>query len=540
MPALALATDSDQDHDRILAALFTAECAANDPPPDRIPATPRPGKARPNGRDLAVVEGRDLGDSSHANPTPAALYLTPQEAAQALSVSPGTLAQWRSKGTGPVYRLIGRRVAYPREAVAAYGAEIRGGYVRKRPKMQVKARVHSSGQIQLDMLFPPPMKRQRPFAPKGLDMAAAIAWGEKEADKRWRAYMKDAATVKPVDSEETTTKHKLAAKRGVPTIGEYWPTFEGEYVSTLKPSSHRHYANVWILHLRSIVQDIPLDRCDREVFARIKTACRAKGHSPASLNAIVSKLRRCLVHAEENGKIAAESIPRIKVEKIPERHVDIYSRNDLRELIATAKDHDMLAGLNSGRGKLRGSEGHVLACLLVYAGLRIGEAAGLYWSDCDFAAGTVTIQRNMCKGIQQASPKGEIGTLTMHPALAAALLAWREVCPRESRRVLSYTDRSAGEQVCRWQEWSRLPVYGAHRIRHSVLTHMVESGLDVHALQNFARHSKIETTMRYYAHANKVRATARAVATMDYSEPVNPDAASNDMVIVDSPPELLH
>ena len=432
-----------------------------------------------------------------------------------------------------MYRLIGRRVVYPRASLAEFGVEIRGGCKRARPAMQITARVHSTGKIQIDMLFPAPMKRARIFAPTGLDIAAATAWGHKEADKRWRAFMKDAA-IASVDSQETTaTKQPKAAKSGAPTIGEYWPTFESDYVSTLKPASRAHYEDVWTLHLRSIVQDCPLDKCDREVFSAVKTACRKKGHAPAMVNHVISKLRRCLSHAEENGRIATECVPRVKVEKILDRHIEVYSRDDLRKILDTAKTHDDHP--TSRFGKTRGIEGYVLACLLVYAGLRIGEAAGLYWTDLDFARGTMTIQRNMCKCIQQTSPKGEIGTITLHPVLVAALLAWRDDCPAGAR-VLSYTDRSAAASVTRWQSWAGLPAHGPHRIRHSVLTHMVERGLDVHALKNFARHSKIQTTMRYYAHADKVRATARAVATMDYSD--GPENATAVTAIIESGPSM--
>lgn len=39
-------------------------------------------------------------------------YLTPSETADRLNVSSGTLANWRSRGTGPAYLKIGRKVSY--------------------------------------------------------------------------------------------------------------------------------------------------------------------------------------------------------------------------------------------------------------------------------------------------------------------------------------------------------------------------------------------------------------------------------------------
>jgi hypothetical protein len=46
--------------------------------------------------------------------------LTTDEAAAALRVSPGTLACWRSRRTGPPYVKIGGRVAYQHVDLEAY------------------------------------------------------------------------------------------------------------------------------------------------------------------------------------------------------------------------------------------------------------------------------------------------------------------------------------------------------------------------------------------------------------------------------------
>lgn len=49
-------------------------------------------------------------------------YLSPEEAAEYLSLSLQQLAKWRMQGLGPEYILLGRRVAYSREALDAFCA----------------------------------------------------------------------------------------------------------------------------------------------------------------------------------------------------------------------------------------------------------------------------------------------------------------------------------------------------------------------------------------------------------------------------------
>lgn len=50
-------------------------------------------------------------------------WLTTEQAAAYLSVSAGTLANWRTKGTGPRYRAVGRMVRYHRDDLDAFMME---------------------------------------------------------------------------------------------------------------------------------------------------------------------------------------------------------------------------------------------------------------------------------------------------------------------------------------------------------------------------------------------------------------------------------
>lgn len=63
------------------------------------------------------------------------------------------------------------------------------------------------------------------------------------------------------------------------------------------------------------------------------------------------------------------------------------------------------------------------------------------------------------------------------------------------------------------QSRAGLPVHGPHRNRHSVLTHLAERGESPYVLQALARHSDIETTMRFYVHVNKLALAKQAAAS---------------------------
>ncbi|MCC5957697.1 MAG: helix-turn-helix domain-containing protein [Natronohydrobacter sp.] len=51
---------------------------------------------------------------------PRSPWMTTEQAAAYLSVSPGTMRNWRTAGAGPRYRTVGRIVRYHREDLDAF------------------------------------------------------------------------------------------------------------------------------------------------------------------------------------------------------------------------------------------------------------------------------------------------------------------------------------------------------------------------------------------------------------------------------------
>lgn len=438
-------------------------------------------------------------------------YLTPSETGQLIRISARTLANWRSQGKGPAYRKVGGRVVYKRESVMDWSPEIKG-FGSEKPRMTITTRPYhrDSTRSQVDIMFPHPatskIVRRRLTAPKGFDPAAAKIWGEQQVKGILRELFQGQHAPADEDANEREApKNKTPKRKKIPTVGEYWLTFEANYIPTLKYSSQAGYSSSWKHHLKAIVQDTPLDQVDRIIFAKVKAASKAKKHDPSTTNQIVNKLTKMLKVAEADGVIPSGVIPKIQPE--PEgrkKHKEVYSPHELGQIII--------------EGKRMGQEHHLLALLLVYLGLRIGEAAGLHWSDIDFGKNEVTVQRNICKGRMQDSPKGEIGTLRLHKNLRAALLAWKAVTPYEGKRVFAWTDRQAELRACTLEEEAGLIPYGPHRIRHSVITDMVDRGKDPYEVQAFARHAKFSTTMEYYNHSDKAKKAARVIDSMDYGD----------------------
>lgn len=133
--------------------------------------------------------------------------------------------------------------------------------------------------------------------------------------------------------------------------------------------------------------------------------------------------------------------------------------------------------------------------LMLYAGLRLSEAAALLWRDVDLSArnGSVTVRDG--KG-------GRHRVVPIHRRLRVALLA----VPSEDRLLRNAvagsrdgSRRSYKSVAHMFERW--LPAAGlhvsAHQLRHSFATELLRAGVDLRTIQELLGHKSLETTMRY-------------------------------------------
>lgn len=128
--------------------------------------------------------------------------------------------------------------------------------------------------------------------------------------------------------------------------------------------------------------------------------------------------------------------------------------------------------------------------LMLYAGLRLAEAAALCWSDVDL--GTYLIVREGKGGFDRAIP--------VHKSLAIEL----GKVPEEERKGAVAGKPDGSNLTCRsieniFRRW--LPARGvhiaAHQLRHSFATQMLHHGADIRTIQELMGHKDLATTERY-------------------------------------------
>ena len=173
---------------------------------------------------------------------------------------------------------------------------------------------------------------------------------------------------------------------------------------------------------------------------------------------------------------------------------------------------------------------HVLSCaaqeplkwrayinLAADTGARRGELCGLWWSDIDWSAGTVTIRRNLQytaqAGVFETSPKnGKARTVDIGPETLSML---KQLQREQAATCISkYAFTQDGETVPmhpqsptryfkKFGKKYGIPNFHPHLLRHSSASVAITNGADVVSVSERLGHSDTAVTLRMYAHANE-------------------------------------
>ena len=150
-----------------------------------------------------------------------------------------------------------------------------------------------------------------------------------------------------------------------------------------------------------------------------------------------------------------------------------------------------------------------LFCLIaLQTGLRCGEICGLMWSDIDFDAQIIHVRHNAIFTSAQTVVSSDLKTaaarrdIPIPPTLLALLTS--EKNGSESPFVLHMDNGGALSQTSFSNLWDMVRSLDfhvtPHQLRHTYITRLFESGLDIKEIQYLAGHTTIDMTLRIYTH----------------------------------------
>jgi integrase len=242
--------------------------------------------------------------------------------------------------------------------------------------------------------------------------------------------------------------------------------------------------------------------------------------APRTVGHVHRLLRRALGHAVTWGATATNAAASVKPPRVPDSEIQILSESDIAAVLRA----------------LNGKTLRTVVSFLLGTGCRRGEALALRWSDVDLDTAVVRIERSLEQtkaGLRFKSPKTRTGrrAVTISTWLVAELRAHRV---REVERRFALGMGAPPDDALVFGKWDGAPraphavttqfrlataALGIksctlHALRHTHVSQLIASGLDVLTIGRRVGHSSAAVTLNVYGHLIAGQ-DAKAAAVME-------------------------
>lgn len=289
---------------------------------------------------------------------------------------------------------------------------------------------------------------------------------------------------------------QLLTRQETPALGplvEEWVAWLRD-PGTLSPRTRRPYAvgsiaryvDSWKLIFERLPsgRDTQLGELTRGCMLAYRTMRRRAGCDGSTVNRDLTAVQSLLRWAEEERHL---TIPRFRMpkEREPEGRERWLDANEIAALKAVTPDGWW-----------------PLFALLIYTGLRVGEAQGLRWADVRLVERRIRVHERDGRRLKTASSQRDV-------PIAAPLVA---VLTEHAKRV----PHGPNDQVFAGDRWrysmvrhtlrsavgaAKLPHVAIHDLRHTFGVHCAQAGVPLPRLQKLMGHASPIMTMRYMKHA---------------------------------------
>lgn len=328
----------------------------------------------------------------------------------------------------------------------------------------------------------------------------------KEKSQRGFATKKEAQLAAAEAEKQFKSGHEQADM----PLREYLDLWLTEYkTGTVKKGTigvHRYNIDQ---HIKPHFKNIRLREVKPIMYQAFLNTIGEKGYSRQTIVMVNSTMHNAMKKAVQLGKL----------EKNPCDGAEIKGRQEKRE-VKFIDSTDVPTFLSAAKQEYRY---WITFKLLMFTGMRKGEAAALQWSDIDLDAGTININKTLDfnttdDGAEErfGGPKtiSSIRTIRIVGPLLADLRNHREWQERNDARsdlnlVLSREDGRPLSKVTLFRAFRRalkragLPPLPIHSLRHTCAVLLLEAGVDMKFIQEQLGHGSIQVTSDVYSHISK-------------------------------------
>ncbi len=296
------------------------------------------------------------------------------------------------------------------------------------------------------------------------------------------------------------------ADPGKATVRDYVEQWLEAIAPSIRPSTHRRYADMVRLHVLPVLGEVRLARLSAAHLQRLYADRLATGLSPTTISNLHFMIHRALEQAVRWGLTARNVTDAVDP---PRRATPDAKTWDSRQVVA------FLAAT-------KGDELEALWRLALMTGMRRGEILGLRWEDVDLGRGVLAVRRTCSRGRggvwEFGAPKTAKGrrSIALPPSLVESLRQHRSA--HVQRRLAlggAYQDQdlvftnglgdpvhpnSLAHRFRRLTAQAGLPAIRFHDLRHTSATLMLANGEHPKIVQERLGHADIGMTLNLYSH----------------------------------------
>lgn len=368
-------------------------------------------------------------------------------------------------------------------------------------------------------------------------MANFKKYTKKNGQEAWQfsAYLgTDPKTGKRIKTTRRGFDTKKQAQRACSQLlaefdADTWAAMQSH--SNTEPTTFKEVAELWLTSYKLTVQDVTYQGTknilknylypkfgDRPIKDITRVECQQAVNDwylqYSALGAITCKASRIFKYALTMDLISInpmESV--IKPKADAHKRVKVYTKQEFNTLMAYLKDN---------QSDYDGYFMYALFRLLFFTGLRINEALALEWSDIDFKAKTLNINKTLKLvdrklTVGKPKTKASVAVLPVDDQTLRILKTWRAY-KKKARLAIGLTgeppifSKLDGEwvfssdvyyQLRRATKNAGVPFYGNHVTRHTHASFLIEAGANLKEVQTRLRHGSITVTMDTYGHLSK-------------------------------------
>lgn len=320
-----------------------------------------------------------------------------------------------------------------------------------------------------------------------------------------------------------SAKSQAECKRKLDKLKKQFATVQAKPIATTKKSFVDYLLNDWINEKKSTEKleestiqthisrincyfptffgNIELQKIDSRFIANFYAHLSEKNLSAETIHKIHAIINNSFKKAVRDGLVAINPALGIKLPKVHLKEKSSLSDSEVKRILQAAKVY-------CDNPKTKNINIFPLINLALVSGLRRGELLALTWDNIDFKTGRIYVTNSVCElnnqtVIKTTKTDASKRSMIIPASMLNILLEHRENFAT-GRFVFPNTEDKdkpqAPSNICRVYR-KILSLAGIksslHILRHTNITNLITSGVDVKTVKNRAGHTRIETTMSY-------------------------------------------